>query len=237
MIKVLLILLLHFVSNFAFAENFEECRQFFAHTKIPVINNSQALMPRALCFSSFAILHSGISRTPIYVAERLNRQALLSAKENQRKNKFFPDARLPRSERSEITDYRGSGYDRGHMAPAGDMPTEEAMAQSFSLANIVPQSAINNRKAWANIEKATRKYAMRSNGDVFVITGPIFDSSRATIGENKVWIPKFLFKLVYDPGTGRSWVHWIENSDNAKVSKPITYEELVNRSGIQFLPM
>ena len=47
------------------------------------------------------------------------------------------------------------------------------MAQSFSLANIVPQAPMNNRKAWAGIERATRKYVMRAAGDVFVITGSV----------------------------------------------------------------
>jgi len=86
---------------------------------------------------------------------------LLKAQDNERSDEFYADARLPRSERSELQDYQGSGFDRGHMAPAGDMATTESMAQSFSLANIVPQHSINNRKAWASIEKATRKYVMR----------------------------------------------------------------------------
>lgn len=122
------------------------------------------------------------------------------------------------------------------MAPAGDMATVEAMAQSFSLANMVPQAPINNRKAWADIEKATRHYIMRSAGDVFVITGPVFEKSSPTIGTNNVWVPQHLFKLVYDPSSKRAWAHWLENSDQARVSKPISYEELVRRTGIEFLP-
>lgn len=92
------------------------------------------------------------------------------------------------------------------MAPAADMATPEAMAQSFSLANMVPQSPENNRTAWANIEKATRKYVMRASGDVYVITGPVFDARPESIGRNQVWIPKYLFKMVYDPATQKSWV-------------------------------
>jgi endonuclease G, mitochondrial len=177
---------------------------------------------------------SGKSHTPVYVAQRLNKEQL--ATKVARGTRFFADARLPRSERAELDDYKYSGFDRGHMAPAGDMTNEEAMAQSFSLANIVPQSAINNRKPWADIEKATRKYVMRASGDVFVITGPVFGANPLTIGLNKVWVPQQLFKLVYDPSTGRAWAHWLDNSDEARVGKPISYDELVRRTGIDFLP-
>lgn len=224
------------VTALAAETGFEQCRQLFANGNPPVVQHQEELRPRALCFSAFAVLHSGKSRTPIYVAERLNKGVLLKARNNQRTNKFFADARLPRAERAELEDYRGSGLDRGHMAPAGDMATPESMAQSFSLANMVPQAPINNRKAWASIEKATRKYVMRAAGDVFVITGPVFDGTPPTIGANKVWVPQHLFKLVYDATTNRAWAHWLDNRDDAKAGKPISYEDLVRRTGIEFLP-
>jgi len=218
------------------AQNFSECRQFFAKGQIPVMKNEDSLIPRALCFSSFAVLHSGKSRTPVYVAEKLNRQTLIDAKDNERTNRFFADARLPRAERAELDDYKGSGYDRGHMAPAGDMSTAEAMAQSFSLANMVPQAPENNRKTWAGIEKSTRKYVMRARGDVYVVTGPVFDSQHETIGNNHIWVPKHLFKLVYDQAENKAWAYWVENADHVSAGKPISYTELVSRTGIQFLP-
>lgn len=174
------------VASTAFAANsdFTQCRQHFANGSAPVMRQPQAVQPRALCFSAFAILHSGKSRTPIYVAQRLNK-AQVEAKVT-RATRYFADARLPLAERAELEDYKNSGMDHGHMAPAGDMATEESMAQSFSLANMVPQNPTNNRKSWASIEKATRKYVMRAAGDVYVITGPVFDAAPETIGTNKV---------------------------------------------------
>ena len=240
--KILAYLLAAFIlgfSNapvFAASTGFDQCLQVFANNTPPVVQNHSDLKPRALCFSGFAVLHSGKSHTPIYSAERLNRQLLLNAKHKKRTNKFFADARLPRAERAELEDYRDSGLDRGHMAPAADMATEESMAQCFSLANMVPQAPINNRKTWAGIEKATRKYVMRAAGDVFVITGPAYDSAHATIGSNGVWIPQHLFKLVYDPSANRAWAYWVDNTDVARASKPIGYDELVRRTGIEFLP-
>lgn len=114
-----------------------------------------------------------------------------------------------------MDDYKGTGYDRGHMAAAGNMGTEESKAQSFSLANMVPQNPENNQNAWRKIEADTRKYAMRAEGDVFVITGPVFESDHPTIGSNQVWVPQHLFKLVYDPSANKAWAHWMDNTEEA----------------------
>ena len=153
-----------------------------------------------------------------------------------RATRFFADGRLPRSERAELEDYKGSGFDKGHMAPAGDMVNPESMAQSFSLANMVPQYPQNNRKSWVSIEKATRKYVARAVGDVYVITGPIFNQAPQMIGPNHVWVPSYLFKLIYDPSTRRAWAYWHQNANNVRVEKPISYAELKRRTGIDFLP-
>jgi endonuclease G len=232
----LIALLASTLSPLSLATNndFSACKTVFANNTPPIINASNT-KPRALCFSGFAIMHSGKSRTPMYVAERLNKEILKNA-HKKRTDEFFADARLPRSERAELEDYRGSGYDRGHMAPAADMSTDESMAQSFSLANMVPQAPINNRNAWAKLEKDTRKYIKRASGDVYVITGPVFESKSKTIGANHVWVPKYLYKLVYDPTAKKVWAHWIENSDDAQIAEPISYQEVVKRTGIIFLP-
>jgi endonuclease G len=212
---------------------FSHCRQFFPGGEPP------ALQPRPrqreLCFSAFAVLHSGETKTPVFVVERLNRAALEQGKGLQRGDKFYADARLPGAERAELDDYRRSGYSRGHMAPAADMSSPEAMAQSFSLANMVPQDQTHNAGAWSKIEQDTRRYALRANGDVYVFTGPVFDGAARTIGPGQVHVPSHLFKLVYDASTGRSWVHWQANSADTRVGPPISYEEFTRRTGMPLL--
>lgn len=218
------------------ATDFSACPQFFANAKPPVL--AARPMQRALCYDAFAILHSGESKTAVYVAQKLNRASVADADE-KRKDKFFADARLRSDERATLADYKGSGWSKGH-PPAGDMPTEEAMAQSFSLANMVPQAAKHNGGAWANsVEAATRKYAGRASGDVYVITGPAYSPSiqeSEGIGAGQVRVPKYLFKLVYDQDKNRAWVHWHANNDKTRGAKPISYSELVRRTGIEFLP-
>lgn len=217
--------------------DFSTCLQFFANGKPPVV--APRPTNRALCYDAFAVLHSGESKTPVFVAEKLNRASVADADE-KRTNKFFADARLRSSERAELSDYKDSAYDRGHMAPAGDMPTPHAMAQSFSLANMVPQAPEHNRGVWArSVEAATRKYVSGAAGDVYVITGPVFVPSIAaspSIGANKVHVPKYLFKLVYDQALNRAWVYWQENDNETRGSKPISYADLVKRTGVEYLP-
>lgn len=217
----------------ATSQHFSACRQFFAAGEPPVIAPQPKL--RDLCFDAFAILHNGNTRTPLFVAQRLNKTLVADADE-KRTNKFYADARLPRAERAELNDYKRSGYSRGHMAPAADMPTAQAMAQSFSLANMVPQSIKQNSGPWAQIEKDTRRYAARAKGDVYVITGPVFDAQPATVGDNRVAVPTYLYKLVYDASSNRAWAHWQANRDDERVSPPISYAELVKRTGMELLP-
>ena len=213
--------------------SFAQCPQFFANGTPPAIAPRPQL--RELCYEAFAVLHSGTTKTPVFVAQRLNRKLIEDADEKRAK-RFFADARLPSGERAELEDYKNSGYSRGHMAPAGDMPTPTAMSQSFSLANMVPQNAQHNGGAWNKIEQDTRHYVKRAKGDVFVITGPVFTDAGPRIGANGVKVPTYLYKLVYDATSQRAWAHWQENREGETVGRPISYQELVKRTGMEFLP-
>ena len=218
-------------------EDFPACPQFFANGTPPIVEKHP--MQRALCYDAFAILHSGESKTPVFVAQRLNRSSIADADE-KRTNRYFQDARLRSAERATLDDYKGSGFDRGHMAPAGDMPTAQAMAQSFSLANMIPQVPGHNLGVLAkSVEAVTRKYAARASDDVYLITGPVYVPSIAdspSIGRGQVRVPKYLFKLVYDEQKGKTWAYWQENSDSVMGLPQISYEELVKLTGISFLP-
>lgn len=144
--------------------------------------------------------------------------------------------RLPGANVPSWRTIKKSGYSRGHMAPAGDMPTPDAMAQCFSLANMVAQDAQHNGGAWNKIEQDTRRYAWRAKGDVFVITGPVFTDNKNHIGGNRVRVPTYIYKLVYDATSKRAWAHWHQNRSGETTSQPISYAEWVRRTGMQFLP-
>lgn len=215
---------------------FAACPQFFAGGVAPSIAVDPKARLRALCYENFAVLHDGTTRTPLFVAERLNRQILLAAEKQKRLNRFHSERLLPSDERAEPGDYLEPVYIQGHMAPAADMPTPNAMRESFTLSNAVPQNPSHNSGAWLKIEKDTRAYVMRASGDVFVITAPVFEPNGQTIGPNKVQVPTQLFKLVYDPGTQRAWAHWQHNAAGTQAGPPLSYGELEYRTQGEWLP-
>ncbi|NMY12454.1 endonuclease (plasmid) [Pseudomonas veronii 1YdBTEX2] len=215
--------------------SFDGCVDLFpAGRPISVASVPPAMKPMALCSDSFAVLFSQASRTPLVVVERLDAAKVRDAKGEERTNQFYPDPRIPKSGRAELSDYRGSGFDRGHQSPAGDSPNARAMAQSFALSNMVPQSSQNNRGAWSKVEADVRKFAQRAGGSVYVFTGPIFDPGYTTIGENNVWVPTRLFKLVYDASSKRAWAYVLPNAET-RVERPMDYAAFVKTTGLKLL--
>jgi endonuclease G len=214
---------------------FDACRQNFYQGFVPQVAGGPGAR-RALCFADFAVLHSGQAKTPLFAAEHLTPQSLADARDESRTDKFYEEARLPPAERARLADYQKSGCDRGHLAAAAQRTTPAAMAQSFSLANMVCQAPKLNRGAWAkSVEKATRAYVARGN-EVYVLTGPIFRGQPSTIGTGAVWVPNQLFKLVYEPTKRRAWAYVVDNVDSAKVTGTVSYGELVRITGTQWLP-
>lgn len=97
-------------------------------------------------------------------------------------------------------DYRGSGYDRGHMAPAADMRwCPEAMRQSFYMTNICPQLHSLNGGTWKKLEEKCRIWAMADSA-IIIIAGPILtDLPDEYIGNTGVAVPKRYFKIIAAP--------------------------------------
>ena len=212
----------------------QACNDHFVDGQAPRITNPKLdKATEELCFNVFSVLHSGITRTPLWSAEHLQAENLAAAQELSRENSFHSESRLPPNQRAELSDYARSGYDRGHMAPNGDMPDRGSQRDSFSLANIVPQDGENNRNLWAGIEGAVRKMAKRE-GDLYVVTGPAFlGSDLRKVGN--VLVPTHLYKLVYSPRqrAGAAW--FVENTPDAKANV-IPIPELERIIGIDLLP-
>lgn len=219
------------------ADGFLQCaEQLPASAPLSAASVGRSWMPVTLCSTGFAVLYSGLSKTPIVTVERLSRQRLQNAAGLQRTDHFYADARLRAAYKAELADYQASGYDRGHMAPAADQSTATGMAQSFALSNMVPQDPTHNRQVWSKLEADVRKYAKRANGNVFVYTGPLFEGQTPTIGRNQVWVPSHLYKLVFDEQQQRAWAWVLPNRADVQLGAPMSYAQFVARTGRNFLP-
>lgn len=113
----------------------------------------------------------------------------------KRSDRFKADKKV-RSATATNADYRKSGYDKGHLAPAADMTwNETAMQESFYFSNISPQLPQFNRGIWKELEEHVRGWAKQYDS-VYVVTGPIFKNPTKTIGENNVTVPTHFFKAL-----------------------------------------
>ena len=200
----------------------------FANTKLS--NNTQAL-----CMDGFATMYSGVSRTPLWSAEHLTRKRLNQAKEIDREDSFHEESRLPKSARASLSDYSGSGYDRGHIAPNANMATRSQQYDSFSLANIAPQSPRNNRYIWRNIESATR-YLTQQYGEVYTVTGVAFTNKKTKQLADRVLVPSHFFKAVYIPATNQAGVYYAPNDESERI-EIISIDQLTAKTGIDVLPV
>jgi endonuclease G len=210
------------------------CPQHYSLDTPPTVTReSLRSLTRELCYDAFAVLHSGVSRTPLYAAEHITRANLALAATLERIDRFRAESALPAEERAELTDYAGSGFDRGHMAPNADMPTPGAQAQSFSLANMVPQVHANNAGIWSGMEQVARRLAT-ADGEVYVVSGPAFLGSEIKqVG--RVLVPTHLWKVIYRPAVQQAGAYVIRNDDGAAY-QVVSLTTLAQTVGIDVLP-
>lgn len=132
-----------------------------------------------------------------WVAYELTRESL--AMPNVDRTDWYTDDPKIQTGSASYYDYKGSGYSRGHLAPAGDMAfDQEAMEESFHMSNISPQKRAFNNGIWKELEENVRDWA-ENNNRIFVVTGPVLDKdSYKLIGRNKVAVPDRYYKVVLD---------------------------------------
>ena len=163
-------------------------------TKVITVGTDDGEM---LHYPGFDVFFSNTHRQPYYSAWVLTPRHA-SATAVSRSNNFRPDPDVKNSPK--LTDYKRSGYDRGHMAPSADFKySQEAQDATFFLTNMSPQHNSLNTKAWANLEDQCRAWAKRDS-TIIIVTGPILsDKLTQTIGESKITVPDRYFKVVLAP--------------------------------------
>ncbi|HIA11421.1 MAG TPA: DNA/RNA non-specific endonuclease [Flavobacteriales bacterium] len=156
-----------------------------------------------------------------------------------RTNDFRPDP-LVKTQSAQLSDYKESGYDRGHLAPAADMKmSHTAMSESFYLSNMSPQSASFNRGIWSKLEKQVRTWAVE-NESIYVVTGPVFADFLGEIGASGVSVPGYYYKVIldYTPPEVKAIALVLPNEKGAKTLSEyvVSIDFVESLTGIDFYP-
>ncbi|MFN3840270.1 MAG: DNA/RNA non-specific endonuclease [Cyclobacteriaceae bacterium] len=187
--------------------------------------------------TGFALVYDEAHEQAKWVAYELTLEETLAGAE--RSNKFIPDPKISTGTATD-RDYKGSGYDRGHLAPAADMSwSDQAMKESFYFSNISPQVPSFNRGIWKQLEMQVRKWA-RLDSAVHVVTGPILTEGLPAIGLNNVTVPAYFYKalLVYRNYQQKAIAFIIPNEKSAlPIGRfAVTVDSLEQLTGLNFFP-
>jgi len=229
-IGLFLILGLFLSVGFGFAGSIEDCSEY---AKLGVPGQEGDF----LCRKGYLLAHNPENKTPIWVIERLTPE---KAQGTLPRSKFQADPDLEKGKRAELSDYKGSGYDKGHMAPAADMRwDQQAMDECFYLSNMVPQVGKGmNQGIWKILEENVRICAI-TRGELYIFTGPIYDDGvKKTIGKNKVAVPTHLYKIIYDPNKREAIAFIMPNRKLDTKDMPkyiVTIRDIEGKTGLDFL--
>ncbi len=172
-----------------------------------------------------------------WVAYEINKDEL--KKEASRTDDFRSDPSISTGSATPA-DYKSSGYDRGHLAPAADMAfSKDAMSESFFMSNMSPQVPGLNRGAWKDLEAAVREWVETRNS-IYIVTGPVLDKDTyPTIGEN-VAVPEYYYKALFAPeGTDGNaqmigFLFSNEKTTEDYLYYAVSVDEIEQRTGLDF---
>ena len=155
-----------------------------------------------------------------------------------RRTNNFRSVNLISANSASLSDYKGSGFDRGHLVPAADMSFNYiAMSESFLISNMSPQNASFNRGVWKKLEILVRTWGKYT--DIYVVTGPILNSCSTSIGGNNVCVPNYFYKVIYDPQNQKMISFILPNKKgNKSLNKYVcTTDSLEKITNIDFFPI
>jgi endonuclease G len=153
---------------------------------------------------------------------------------------YFVEDRLVKTKSADFRNYKNSGYDRGHLCPAGDRGfSYDAYHETFLTSNISPQNHEFNSGVWNYLEQKVRFWAGKYDG-VYVITGGVLKNGLETIGDERVSVPEEFFKIVVDASDGQlkaiSFLIPNKPTDKSFYDYVVTIDAIEEKTGIDFFP-
>ena len=162
-----------------------------SHLELPQVNPNDQIITH----TAYTLSFNKSCRMANWVAYELTAEETVPVV--KRNNHFVPDPQLASCAISNA-DYKGSGYDKGHLAPSADMCfSYKTMEESFYLSNMSPQNPSFNRGIWSKLEGQVRQWAVDDKA-VYVVTGTILSKGLPTIGTGRITVPAFFYKVIMD---------------------------------------
>jgi len=159
---------------------------------------------------------------------------------NDFKRPYFEIDQAVKTGAAHWRNYKNSGYDRGHLCPAGDRGySKAAYDETFLTSNISPQKHDFNAGIWNTLEQKVRYWANKYHG-VFVVTGGVLKGSMKTIGDEDVAVPNQFYKVLIDTNSGKTKMIAFLMPSNA-THQPlynfvVSVDEVESLTGIDFFP-
>ena len=156
------------------------------------------------------------------------------------KRPYFEIDEAVKTKAAHWKNYKKSGYDRGHLCPAGDRKyTKEAHDETFLTSNISPQTHDFNSGIWNSLEQKVRFWAKKYDG-VFVVTGGILQGELKTIGDEEVGVPNYFYKILMDYNHGNpkmiAFLMEHEKYNQPLYSFVVSVDAVERLTGIDFFP-
>jgi endonuclease G len=218
---------------------------------LPVNTGEASGTTELIIRQGYVLEHSSVDKIPLWVCESVAADHLRGHLVRSNRFKADPDLKGPKAYPN---DYVGSGYDRGHQAPAGNQTIDsELKDQTFYMSNMAPQRPSLNRGIWRLLEDKTRAWVFRY-GRAYEWTGPIrcapklppppdtLGCQRQTIGEHGVAVPLYFYKiiLVQDQSTWKAIAFVLPNTDFKRPYRLESYitsiDWIEKETGVEFMP-
>jgi len=201
--------------------------------EIPTLKKGEMLIKHV----AYSLVYDEVHEQAKWVAYELT--AKETHKLYDRTNHFLVDPSVKTGSACDA-DYKGSGYDRGHLAPAADMGwSATSMTESFYFSNMSPQTPSFNRGIWKKLEELVRIWANELD-TIYIVTGPVLTPGLTSIGGNKVSVPDYYYKVILDIYPTKKAIGFIlpnEGSSASLKSYAVSVDVVEKMTGIDFFSL
>ncbi len=221
--------------NFYTPDTYSSSNTQGLQTKIPIDFLPNSTTGSIVEHNHFTLSYNEPFEQAEWVAYTLKKQHLTY---DDRKRPYFIEDPKIKTKSADWRNYKGSGYDRGHLCPAGDRRfSEQAYNETFYTSNISPQDRNFNAGVWNRLEMQVRRWA-KDHNELFVVTGGILENGLEEIGEEDVNVPRYYYKIVArgNPKNPKILAFLLLGKESIKPLRQFTVsvDEIEKKTGIDF---